>query len=346
MPKSNEGSFAYAIVPSPGHDMASHPENAGRFMHFDLLRQLALDEGLLEVQITPAPMEAITVVHPQSYLDTLLKAIEESPVYIDYAPTYVTPASFEAALNSAGATLNVLDAVLEGRARAGFSIGRPPGHHATATRAMGFCLLNNVAIAARQAQKQGLQRVMIVDIDVHHGNGTQAILEHDPDVLYVSTHQSGIYPGTGVMNDIGPDADNATVANIPLPARSGDSTFETVIQQVIKPLAARFVPEILLISAGFDAHWRDPLAGLQLSTAGYHRLASMLAEIADEHCAGRVIVVLEGGYDPEALLHSVIAVIQGLRGSGMPDDPLGPAPFPDADASSVIQSVLALHDLA
>ncbi len=344
MAKSNKETFAYTIIPSPGHDLASHPENSGRFQQFDLLRQLALKEELLEVQFSPAPLEAITAVHPQSYLDALLRAVEDSPAYIDYAPTYITPASFEAALNSAGGTLNVLESVLLGRARSGFAIGRPPGHHATPTKAMGFCLLNNVAIAARQAQEQGCQRVMIVDIDVHHGNGTQAIFEHDPEVLYVSTHQSGIYPGTGLLNDMGPD-DNGSVVNIPLPARAGDATFETIAQQVIKPLAARFVPELLLISAGFDAHWRDPLGGLQLSTAGYHRVASLLMEIAEEHCEGKVIVVLEGGYDPEALVYGVMAVIQGLRGADFPDDPVGPAPFPESDASSVIQSVLTLHDL-
>ncbi len=345
MPKSSRGTFAYTIVASPDHDLAGHPENPGRFQHFNLLRQFAQEENLLEVQASSAPMEAVTAVHPQSYLDALLKAIEASPAYIDYAPTYVTPASFDAALKSAGGTLNVLDAVLLGNARAGFALVRPPGHHTTADTAMGFCLINNIAVAARQAQKQGYQRLMIVDIDVHHGNGTQAIFESDPDVLYISTHQSGSYPGTGQLNDIGPESGNASVVNIPLPARAGDAAFEAVTQRVIIPLAARFVPDLLLISAGFDAHWRDPLAGLQLSTAGYHRLASLLAEMAEEHCDGKILVVLEGGYDPEALVYSVMAVIQGLRGAAQPDDPLGPARFAETDVSSLIDSVLSLHGI-
>ena len=329
------------------HDTGAHPESAERLIHImSELREAGVTEKMKKVLPVKASKEQIAYVHTDAYIKGVERMCKEGGGLLD-PDTPLCTESYEIALLSAGGVIKATDEVMNdsNNLKHIFALVRPPGHHATATRAMGFCLLNNVAIAARQAQKQGLQRVMIVDIDVHHGNGTQAILEHDPDVLYVSTHQSGIYPGTGVLNDIGPDADNSTVANIPLPARSGDSTFETVIQQVIKPLAARFVPEILFISAGFDAHWRDPLAGLQLSTAGYHRLASMLAEIAEEHCAGRVIVVLEGGYDPEALVHSVIAVIQGLRGSGIPDDLLGPAPFPDADASSVIQSVLALHDL-
>jgi len=342
---SNKGSFAYTIVRSPDHDFAGHPENAARFQHFDRLRQLARKHEFLEVQASPAPLEAITAVHPQSYLDALMESVEGGPAYIDYAPTYVTPASFEAALTAAGGTLNVLETVLIGHAQAGFALVRPPGHHATATTAMGFCLINNVAIAARQAQKQGFQRVMIVDIDVHHGNGTQAIVESDPDVLYISTHQAGIYPGTGQLDDIGPRDGNTSVVNIPLPARAGDQAFEAVAQRVIRPLATRFSPDVLLVSAGFDTHWCDPLAGLQLSTTGYFRLACLLAEIAGEHCNGKVLAVLEGGYDPEALVHSAMAVIQGLRGESEPDDHLGPAEYPEADANALIEAIISLHDL-
>lgn len=346
MTNSNRNALAFSIVPSPKHDLAGHPENAGRFKYFDMLREMALRESLLELQGTSAPLSAIHAVHPQSYLDFLLQAVEHGPTFIDHGETYVTPASFEAALNAAGATLDLLEAVISGRARAGFALVRPPGHHAAATTAMGFCLLNNVAIAARQAQKRGCQRVMIVDFDVHHGNGTQALLESNPHVLYVSTHQSGIYPGSGQLHDAGPERGNASVVNIPLPARAGDRAFESITQRVFGPLAERFSPDILLISAGFDAHWRDPLAELQLSAAGYHRMASLLAEIAQEHCDGRVLVVLEGGYDPEALVYSVMAVIQGLRGDELQDDPLGPARFPESDAESVIELVCSVHGLS
>jgi len=346
MPESSSGKFFYTIVSSPGHNLAGHPENAGRFKRFDLLRELAENEGLEEVESTPASLEAVTSVHPQNYLEALREAVEQGPAYIDYAPTYVTPASYEAAFNAAGGTLNILDSLLLGEKRTGFALVRPPGHHATSARAMGFCLFNNVAIAARYCQKQGFQRVMIVDIDVHHGNGTQAIFESDPDVLYVSTHQSGIYPGTGMLEDTGLGEGTGSVVNIPLPARAGDAAFERICDRILAPLAERFSPAVLLISVGFDAHWHDPLAGLQLSCAGYHMLASKLAHIAGVHCRGNVLAVLEGGYDPEALAHGVVAVIQGLRGAAKPDDPLGVSPMPEADASALIDAVVSLHNLA
>ncbi|MGD8814646.1 MAG: histone deacetylase [Anaerolineales bacterium] len=345
MSVKHDPTFAYTIVPSHDHDFAGHPENARRFQHFDLLLELASEEDLLEVQTSPALMDAVTDVHPPSYMEALQDIVEKGPAYIDYAPTYVTPASYEAAMLSAGGTLNVLDAVLLGEANGGFALVRPPGHHATATKAMGFCLLNNIAIAARHAQKQGFQRVMIVDIDVHHGNGTQEILENDPDILYLSTHQSGIYPGTGMLHDTGTEKGENSVVNIPLPARAGDAAFESVVQRVIHPLAQRFSPDVLLVSAGFDAHWRDPLAGLQLTGTGYFKIASMLSEIVEEHCPGKVFVVLEGGYDPKAIVHSAMAIIQGLRQTEAPVDPVGPAPYPESDAGSVIETVLSLHHL-
>jgi acetoin utilization deacetylase AcuC-like enzyme len=346
MPESSNAQFVYTIVPSPDHDLASHPENAGRFNRFDLLRELAEKEGFLEVESSLAPMDTVTAVHPPSYLDALREAVEEGPAYIDYAPTYVTPASFDAALHAAGGTLNVLESVLNGQKQGGFALVRPPGHHATATRAMGFCLFNNVAIAARHCQKLGFQRVMIVDIDVHHGNGTQDIFENDPNVLYVSTHQSGIYPGTGQLDETGIYDGKGSVVNIPLPARAGDAAFENVADRILAPLAKRFTPSALLVSVGFDAHWNDPLASLQLSCSGYHMLASKLAKIASEHCAGNILAVLEGGYDPEALVHSVIAVIQGMRGAQVPDDPLGASPLTETDVSPLIDAVAALHNLA
>jgi acetoin utilization deacetylase AcuC-like enzyme len=210
---------------------------------------------------------------------------------------------------------------------------------------MGFCLFNNVAIATRHCQKQGFQRVMIVDLDVHHGNGTEAIFENDPDVLYVSTHQSGIYPGTGQLDDIGRGEGKGSVVNIPLPGGAGDGTFMDIAERILTPLAQRFSPAVLLISVGFDAHWNDPLAGLQLSCSGYHMLASSLSSIAADHCDGRVLAVLEGGYDPEALVHGVIAVTQGLRGATAPDDPLGASPRPESDASALIDAVVSMHDL-
>ncbi len=345
MSTSKKPNFAYTIVPSPDHDYAGHPENAGRFQHFDLLEKLAGEEHFLKVQSSPASMDAVSSVHHPRYLEALQEVVGKGPAYVDYAPTYVTPASYEAAFLSAGGALNVLDSVLLGQAEGGFALVRPPGHHATATKAMGFCLFNNIAIAARHAQERGFQRVMIVDIDVHHGNGTQEILEDDPDILYLSTHQSGIYPGTGMLHDTGTEEGENSVVNIPLPARAGDEVFQNIFRRVVHPLAKRFSPDVMLVSAGFDAHWRDPLAGLQLSSPGYYQIASLLAQIVQEHCPGKVFVVLEGGYDPKAIVYSAMAVIQGLRHTNLPSDPMGSAPYPEPDADSLIDTVRSLHDL-
>ena len=192
-----EQQIAFTLVASPEHNLAGHPENVGRFRHFDRLRRVPFSDRLLEVDPIEASSEDLTRIHPLAYLEALKQAVAQGPGYIDPAPTYVTPASYEAALLAAGATLQVTEAVVTGRAKAGLCLVRPPGHHATPTQAMGFCLLNNVALAARRAQALGAQRIMIVDFDVHHGNGTQAALEEDRDVLYLSTSSGRHLPWHG-----------------------------------------------------------------------------------------------------------------------------------------------------
>jgi acetoin utilization deacetylase AcuC-like enzyme len=235
--------------------------------------------------------------------------------------------------------------MLDGKARTGFALVRPPGHHATATRAMGFCLLNNIAIAARRAQDSGLQRVMIVDFDVHHGNGTQEIFESDGDVLYISTHQYGIYPGSGAMSDVGLGPGAGMMVNIPLHPHSGDQAFKQIADAVIVPLGVRFAPDLILMSAGFDSHWRDPLGQLQLTCSGYHMLARTVAHLADEVCGGRVVAVLEGGYDPEALEGSARAVAHALAGLPAPPDRLGGGGYLEPDVGPLIGRVRQLHSL-
>jgi acetoin utilization deacetylase AcuC-like enzyme len=279
------------------------------------------------------------------YLESLREACGEGPGYIDYAPTYVTTESFEAALDAAGATTQIVEAVAAGEARAGLALVRPPGHHATPTRAMGFCLLNNAALAARRAQALGLRRVMVVDFDVHHGNGTQAATETDPDILYLSTHQQGIYPGSGMMEDTGSGAGAGSVVNIPLPGGAGDQAFAQIASRVIVPLSDRFEPQIVLISAGFDAHWRDPLAGLQLSISGFHALGRSLAEIARRHCEGRIVLVLEGGYDPDVVAQGTLALGLALAGRELPHDPLGPAPRAEPEVGQLLDRLVQIHQL-
>jgi acetoin utilization deacetylase AcuC-like enzyme len=337
--------IAYAILPSSNHNIKGHPENAGRFEHLEELKKLPFSDRLKEISIQEAPLSAVTSVHPAAYLEALEQAAAQGPGFVDYGDTYVTPASYRAALNAAGASIQTIDTVSKGEASSGFAMVRPPGHHATFTRAMGFCLLNNIAIATRHTQQLGHQRVMIVDFDVHHGNGTQDIFQEDPDVLYISTHQAGIYPGTGLLGDIGKDAGEGSVVNIPLPPRAGDNAFQSIYEVVIAPLADRFSPQFILVSAGFDAHWNDPLANLQLSTHGFFRMGQALNALADSTCEGRIVYFLEGGYDPIALSDSIFAIFSSLAGTQPTQDHRGAAPFPEPDISNLIKNVKNIHSL-
>lgn len=336
---------AYSLVASPDHTMPGHPENAGRFRHFGRLEQAPFAARLSALPARPATDAELAAVHPPRYLAALREAIGQAPAVIDYAPTYVTPASQSAAWEAAGAVLALTEAVAGGAARAAFALVRPPGHHATPVRAMGFCLLNNAALAARRAQTLGFRRVLIADFDVHHGNGTQEAFEADPEVLYLSTHQSGIYPGTGALDDSGPGEGRGTVANLPLPSGAGDRAFGALTERLLVPLARRFEPDFIVVSAGYDAHWRDPLAGLQLSAAGYYDLAAALVGLAEELCGGRILFTLEGGYDPQALAGGVLASLAALCGAPAPADELGPAPHPEPEIGSLLEAAARLHAL-
>ncbi len=287
----------------------------------------------------------MTEVHVEPYLNAIQAASQRGPGFVDYGDTYVNESSFHAALRAAGGALAVTEWVLQGQSRTGFALIRPPGHHAAESEAGGFCLLNNIAVATRWAQSRGLSKVMIVDFDVHHGNGTEAIFAQDGQVLYLSTHQWGIYPGTGSLEQIGSGQGEGATINVPLPAGAGDDAFERIGDQIIAPAAERFGPDILLVSAGFDAHWRDPLASLQLSISGYQRIAALLMRLARDHCAGRLAFYLEGGYDPEVLYRGVESVIHSLTGTAPIGDPLGPAPRPEPDIQGLLDKVKAVHSL-
>ena len=334
-----------SVVQSPAHDIEDHPENAGRFRHLQTSID-SLPSERVEVVAAPQSDEARLVrVHPLSYLTALRSATAQGPAIIDFAPTYVTPSSYEDALLAAGAAIDVAAAVWERHASAGFALIRPPGHHATPTRAMGFCLLNNIAIAARHVQSLGCKRLMIVDIDVHHGNGTQEVFEADPSVLYLSTHQFGIYPGSGDLGETGEGAGKGTVVNLPLPPRAGDAALIAALEQIAIPLALRFRPEMILVSAGFDTHWADPLANLITTCSGSYRLVRLLAELAGTICGGRLCLFLEGGYDPEALAGCVEGALHALAGLEAPVDPLGPPPYQETDIERVLASARSLHGL-
>lgn len=330
---------AYAFVPSPGHEYPGHPERPERLAVLE--QTLPTLEGVERIAAAPAAREHIAAVHTPRLIAGLERACHQGPAIIDYAPTFITRTSFADALLAAGATLACTRAVLSGAARNAFAIVRPPGHHAEPERAMGFCLFNNVAIAARQALTPGMPRVLIVDYDAHHGNGTQAAFFDEPRVAYLSTHQWGIYPGTGWIEDA-PQA-RKRIVNVPLPAYAGDRTFAGIADEIVAPLAKSFRPEMIFVSVGFDAHWRDPITMLGLSTAGYYAFAKRLVDLAKEHCGGKIVFVLEGGYDPHNVANGAQAVFAALTGkdAAPPVEDVSPHAEPDCEAR--IAAVCAWH---
>ncbi len=342
--------LALAVVASPGHDDPGHPEHAGRIPA--ILAALAADaatgdgaaDRLPRLAVEPASLDALARVHHRRYLEALHAAMDRAPAVIDAAPTYITPSSFDDARRSAGAAIAAVDAVLDGRAGAAFALGRPPGHHARPAAAMGFCLLANAAVAVRHAQARGVGRVLVVDFDVHHGNGTQEAFLEDAGVVFVSVQQRGAYPGTGAVDDIGIGAGRGATVNVPLPAGAGDAAFDRALAEIVAPLAERVQPELVVVSAGFDASWRDPLAGLAVSGAGFHAAAAALAAIAARHAEGRLAFVLEGGYDLPALGEGVVNVARALHGAPAATA-LGRPDAPEPDVGAVVEAVRRRHGL-
>jgi len=293
----------------------------------------------------PASDDEILRVHERPHLDRVQHAVERAPMRLD-ADTYVSKASLDVALLAAGASIDVALGVARGDYASGIAAVRPPGHHAESDRAMGFCLFNNVAIAARSVQSElGVERIAIVDWDVHHGNGTQRTFEGDASVLYVSTHQYPFYPGTGDVGEIGVGEGEGATLNVPLPAGSGDVEYVGVFERLIAPALATFCPEMILVSAGFDAHAADPLGQMQVSADGFRALAAILRGAADELCGGRVAYVLEGGYSATGLGEGVSAVMDSIVGTA----PTGVSQAarnarPDSVLERVSARVRALHE--
>jgi acetoin utilization deacetylase AcuC-like enzyme len=340
--------IALSRVVSPEHALPGHPESPGRFASFDptLKGELAGSVELMEEDIDRDDViESIRLAHTDEYIQSIQDAMTRAPLFLDYGDTYATPQSFDSAIDAVGGTLTVLHAIQDGQNKRGFALIRPPGHHANQDQAMGFCLFNNIAIAAKTLQNNGYAKVAIYDFDVHHGNGTQDIFYDDPGVLFISSHQWGIYPGTGSKNEVGRAAGEGSTLNIPLPAYCGDLAIQQIYDQLILPRLDRFQPEFLLISAGFDAHWSDPLANLQFSTSGYHSLAKHLIRVAEQYCEGRIVFVLEGGYDPEALADNVGAVLFALADLDFSKDRLGPAPIDEPNIKPLLGEISAIHKL-
>lgn len=287
-----------------------HPERPERAEVMDAVVRGWRERGTDIVAPRQATTEQLARVHDREYLrrisETVGRAAQLDP------DTFTSPESYEVALLAAGAAIDGVERVMAGSHRAAMALVRPPGHHAERDRAMGFCLCNNVAIAAAHARAQGAAKVAIVDFDVHHGNGTQHIFEADPHVLYISTHQSPYYPGTGAAAEVGREAGRGFTVNVPIEVGAVDEDYQTVFAQVVLPVLRQFEPDLLLVSAGFDAHERDPLGGMRLSTAAFGAITMDLRGVADECCRGRIVAVTEGGYDLRALAASLDASLESL----------------------------------
>ncbi len=331
------------------HDLPGHVETAARLkaVHARLDTE-GISNRMLRLAPDVATDAQILSVHTEEYLEDILKWTETQRGIMLGADTYALPKSLAAARLSAGAAIRGIDAILKGEAHNALVCARPPGHHAVPSMAMGFCLLANVSIAARHAQQAyGLRRILIVDFDVHHGNGTQDIFFEDPNVLFISTHRYGnFYPGTGGIDEIGTGPGRGATINIPFGVGVGDQGYQAVFEQVVGPAARRFGPELILVSAGYDAHFADLLySGIQLSLTGYAALTRALMVLAEELCDGKIAFVLEGGYNLEALSNGVLNTGYALLGEPTIADPLGPGKSPEPPVTRLIERLRTLHDL-
>lgn len=331
------------------HDTGQHVENARRVAEtIEVLEKSGVKQQLVMIHPQPASVEELSLVHSVEYVSQIESAARAGGGWLD-ADTVISPASYNVALYAAGGVMAATEAVMMGEVDSAFALVRPPGHHATQRRAMGFCLFNNIAVAAKQTMKDHhLDRVLIADFDVHHGNGTQEAFYNDPNVLYFSTHQYPFYPGTGRIEEVGAGEGEGATVNVPLPAWCGDEEYLQVFHQILVPIAHRFQPRIVLVSAGYDPHWADQISLMQVSIAGFAQMVRILQGLASELCQGRLVFTLEGGYHTLALAHSIKATLEVLLGKPEVDDPLGKPTYTRraSKVEEIIQQVKRAHRLS
>jgi len=291
----------------------------------------------------PASDEEILRVHSRDHLDVVAEAVSRAPIRLD-PDTFASSRSFEVARLAAGASIDLALRIAAGEVDTGFAAVRPPGHHAEATHAMGFCLFNNVAIAAEALRAEaGIQRLLVLDWDVHHGNGTQHSFEEDPNVLYASTHQFPYYPGTGDAGEAGTGKGEGATFNIPLPAGCGDAEYLGAFRRLLVPAVRAFRPEMILVSCGFDAHVDDPLAAMNVTGDGFAALARIVRALADDLCGGRLLFVLEGGYALSGLEAGTRAVLAEILPANAPPLPPVDALRPGSPLAGIVARVAAAH---
>ncbi len=294
-------------ITGPGHP--ERPERIHAILHG--IESSGLSDALNWITPEPLAREQLAAVHTHAYLDRIEALARGGGGFLD-PETVVSADSFEVARLAAGGAAAALSTVLEERAQYAFALVRPPGHHASANEGMGFCLLNNAAVATALARVQyGLERIFLIDWDVHHGNGTQAIFYRDRSVLYLSLHQENWYPGTGHWEEVGEGEGEGFTVNIPLPAETGDEGYKLLFEEVVVPLGERFDPELIVLSAGYDAHFDDPLGGMLVTASGFRTLTELVLSASR---AGRVAAVLEGGYNLVHLPHAVLGTLEGFTG--------------------------------
>jgi acetoin utilization deacetylase AcuC-like enzyme len=314
-----------------------HPESPGRLRAIAEVLKRAPIEGTTARTPRPASRDELCAVHDSTHVDLVLSLAGRS-AQLD-ADTAMSSGSTEAALLAAGGAVQAVGDVMHGAAENAFVLVRPPGHHAERGRAMGFCLFNNVAIAAEAALKQGASRVLVLDWDVHHGNGTQHSFEARRDVLFMSSHQFPYYPGTGACEEDGTGEGKGFTVNVALPGGQGDADYGAVFQDVFLPAALRFKPELVLVSAGFDPHRADPIGGMNVTERGFAAMASSVKQLASEVCGGKLVLLLEGGYDLNGLAQSVHACVEVLAGRRRDSFPSGTS----NEARVAIADTLTVH---